>query len=68
MFNRETCVDCNVQSPETNSDHTLVSSLGWRLTRKRMPDGRMAIEWRCPVCWPAYKAREAAVKKVGGGM
>src|SRR5579872_4105326 len=62
MQNRETCVDCGAQSPETTTDHTLVSSMGWRLMRGQHADGSWHAEWRCGRCWNAHKA-----KAKGGG-
>jgi hypothetical protein len=57
MRERQTCVGCNAQAPATETNYTLISSQhGWRLTRKRGPDG-VLVEWRCPTCWAAYKQR-----------
>ncbi|MFO0676339.1 MAG: hypothetical protein U0169_07385 [Polyangiaceae bacterium] len=58
MRERQTCVGCQMQSPETDTEYTLISAqFGWRLTRKRGAGDSYAIEWRCPKCWAIYKAR-----------
>ena len=60
MRERQTCVGCRKQSPETDTEYTLISAqFGWRLTRKRGAGDSYAIEWRCPTCWAAYKLRNA---------
>jgi hypothetical protein len=59
MGQRQECVDCNLQSPPTDTNYTLISSRhGWRLTRLRSAHGQFVAEWRCPQCWTAYKRRE----------
>jgi hypothetical protein len=71
MFERETCIDCGSLSPETNEDHTLTSSMGWRLTRERQPDGRVCAVWRCGECWEKHKAKASAARagvRVGVGV
>jgi hypothetical protein len=59
------CIDCGVSSPVTNTSYTRVSLAGWRSIRKRRTVtvgllGRRfdhwTIQWRCPVCWGAYRA------------
>jgi hypothetical protein len=64
MFERPTCVDCHATAPETNSDETLVSSIGWRLERRKSPGGVRGMQflWRCPSCWRAFKEKSAAGK------
>lgn len=57
MSNRATCVDCGAFAPATNSDHTLTSTLGWRLTRGKRRDGSLSADWRCPVCWGKRKTQ-----------
>jgi len=59
---RQICVDCRKLSPETNSDHTLISAeFGWRVLRRdKAGDGAGTIEWRCPPCWQVYKRARAA--------
>jgi hypothetical protein len=53
---RQTCVGCGKQSPETETNYTLISAqFGWRLTRYKSPDGGLVVEWRCPTCWREYK-------------
>jgi len=57
MSERQICVGCQAQSPETETNYTLIGSQhGWRLIRSRTPDGTVVAEWRCPGCWKAYKA------------
>ncbi len=56
MSKSEACVDCQKQSPETETDYTLISAqFGWRLTRGKAADGSLLLEWRCPSCWAAHK-------------
>jgi hypothetical protein len=56
MRDKQNCIDCGKQSPETDTNYTLISSqFGWRLTRQRLPDGSFAVEWRCPDCWREHK-------------
>lgn len=56
MSKFETCIDCNKQSPETETDYTLIGAqFGWRLTRAPATDGSLHLEWRCPTCWIEYK-------------
>src|SRR5579872_3339909 len=56
MGERQTCVDCGILSPETDTNYTLIGSRhGWRLTRRIESDGSAVAEWRCPPCWRAYK-------------
>ncbi len=57
---RETCIGCHQQSPETQTDYTLIGAkFGWRLTRAKATDGSLLLEWRCPSCWSDYKRAEA---------
>lgn len=57
MRERQTCVGCSRQSPETETNYTLISAqFGWRLTRTPAADGSISIEWRCPTCWRTYRA------------
>ena len=54
---RDTCVDCRVTAPVTETDYTLISKThNWRLERRR-EHGGLVLEWRCPMCWQRYKAR-----------
>jgi hypothetical protein len=58
MRDRQTCIDCGKKSPETETNYTLISAqFGWRLTRRREPNGDFVVEWRCPDCWRAHKKR-----------
>lgn len=52
------CVDCKTPAPKREVDTPLLSTrFGWRLTRLKTASGLTWIEWRCPVCWHAYKSR-----------
>jgi hypothetical protein len=43
-------------SPENASAHTLISpEHGWRLARRRRPDGSFALDWYCKDCWRLRK-------------
>ncbi len=53
------CVDCRRPSPETQTQYTLISKYGWRVTRTHATDGEMTLEWRCSACWAVYKTRRA---------
>jgi hypothetical protein len=56
MRDRQTCVDCGRKSPQTETNYTLISSrFGWRLLHYALPNGTIAVEWRCPACWREYK-------------
>ncbi|HVJ15873.1 MAG TPA: hypothetical protein VM686_10530 [Polyangiaceae bacterium] len=53
------CVGCGTNSPETETNYTLISSRhGWRLVFKPGSDGRRVSEWRCPKCWADLKAQK----------
>jgi hypothetical protein len=55
---RKACVGCGKQSPETETNYTLISARhGWRLHRFKLPDGKFDVEWHCPDCWKARKER-----------
>jgi DNA-directed RNA polymerase subunit RPC12/RpoP len=54
------CVDCSAKSPETKTDQTLVSMLGWRIHRQKTASGAYVVEWRCPACWKRFKEAQAA--------
>jgi hypothetical protein len=57
---RQKCIGCGRLSPETNGDHTLTTSYGWRI-RKAIDDaGAAHVEWRCPACWHRFKAAQQA--------
>lgn len=61
MRDRQTCVGCGKQSPETETNYTLISAqFGWRLSRFKTPDGSLVVEWRCPTCWREYKKNRAS--------
>jgi hypothetical protein len=49
------CVDCGGESPQTNTNYTLISRQhGWRLTLEHV-DGRRVAHWRCPRCWDRHR-------------
>jgi hypothetical protein len=52
---RKPCIDCAANPPETNTEQTLVSKLGWRVSRIKR-DNQTILEWRCPECWRKHKA------------
>ena len=57
---REKCNDCGTESPEIETDYTLISArYGWRVVRTRNAAGEFVIEWRCPTCWAKHKNRPA---------
>jgi hypothetical protein len=45
------CIECGALQPKTNTNYTLISSQGWRLTRSLDDEGRRIAEWHCPACW-----------------
>jgi hypothetical protein len=54
------CVDCNEQSPQTETNYTLISSrYGWRLALEQGPDGERLAIWRCPACWQKHRSSKA---------
>ena len=59
MSYRPVCVECGIGSPDTNTNYTLISRTGWRLTRGQGTDGAVVMEWRCPECWAKHKAAPA---------
>jgi hypothetical protein len=59
MMKPDQCTDCDVVAPRSDTNHTLVSSFGWRLSRRVEPNGKYILEWRCPEC--SRKQREALV-------
>ncbi len=64
MPDRQVCIDCGTQSPETETNYTLISSqFGWRLTRTRTADGLFNVEWRCPACWKEHKRQKQALEE-----
>ncbi len=56
---QRTCTDCGATSPETQTQYALIAKHGWRVVRTHGM-GHTGIEWRCPTCWSAYKARQPA--------
>jgi hypothetical protein len=62
---RPCCDGCGASAPDTNTDYTLISkSFGWRLTRRKLPDGALTMEWRCASCWKKYKGERAVPPSV----
>jgi hypothetical protein len=58
MRDRQTCIDCGKQSPETETNYTLISAqFGWRLSRRRDKNGDFIVEWRCAECWREHKKK-----------
>jgi hypothetical protein len=56
MGDRPTCVGCGTTAPDTDTNHTLISStFGWRLTRRKSFDGTTLLDWRCATCWRKFK-------------
>jgi hypothetical protein len=51
------CIGCGAEPPPTNTDFTLVSAQGWRLTPAMNDDGKKVMQWRCPACWARYRRR-----------
>jgi hypothetical protein len=62
MRKHQTCSKCGENSPETETNYTLIG-YGWRLERSRRPHGDFLAEWRCPACWRAY--RESGAPAIG---
>lgn len=60
MLGREKCVGCAKMSPETNGEHTLTTSYGWRIRKAFDAAGAPFVEWRCPTCWQRFKAAQVA--------
>lgn len=57
----QTCVTCGAQSPDTETNYTLISSrFGWRLHRFKDATGEFVLEWYCPKCWARRKAARGA--------
>jgi hypothetical protein len=62
---RHCCDGCGASAPETNTDYTLISrSFGWRLTRRTLPNGALAMEWRCASCWKKYKEGRVVMSSI----
>jgi hypothetical protein len=55
---RNHCVDCGAEAPQTNTDYTLISTrYGWRLMPRVQADGSRVLEWRCKTCWAKHRER-----------
>jgi hypothetical protein len=63
MVLRRACVGCGSSVPDVGGETTLISTLGWRIHRHVGAGGELAIEWRCPACWAAFKSLERARAK-----
>ncbi len=57
------CVGCHAMAPTLTGSTTLMSKLGWRISRVLAPDGARDVAWRCPACWAAHKRDGEAAKK-----
>ena len=58
--NVRVCHDCKTESPEVETNYTLISSRhGWRLHRGTDAEGRTVMQWRCPECWARFRNRKA---------
>jgi len=56
---RPRCADCGGESPETNTNYTLISQQhGWRLVLHSDASGRRFAEWRCPKCWTQHREKK----------
>jgi hypothetical protein len=56
MNSRHQCVDCSLLAPAMPEGESLVTpQIGWRLSRKRTPEGTVVVEWRCPACWKLHR-------------
>jgi hypothetical protein len=54
-----TCVRCQAQAPDTQTEYTLIGAKhAWRCNKAKRPDGTNVLEWYCPRCWK--KAAAAA--------
>jgi len=51
------CIGCGSEPPASNTDFTLVSARGWRLTPAVADDGSKMMQWRCPPCWARHRRR-----------
>ena len=56
---QQKCADCRAPSPATETQYTLIAKHRWRIVRVSR-GGQTVIEWRCPECWSAHKARRSA--------
>lgn len=59
MIEGAQCVDCGERPPAANSEQTLISKLGWRVTPRRTETG-VVMEIRCPRCWARVRASRSA--------
>jgi hypothetical protein len=64
MLEGARCVGCRLPAPKTNTEQTLLTTMGWRLTRRRTADGELLMELRCPTCWAQHKARSQPPKPI----
>lgn len=55
MTHKEACTDCGKPPPSSDTDHTLISRHGWRVSRTELPRGGYQFAWRCPECWKVFK-------------
>jgi hypothetical protein len=60
------CADCGLPKPQTETNYTLISARhGWRVTRRRQPDGTQELAWHCPECWMRRRAEPSTGKASG---
>ena len=65
---KRSCVGCGELAPEKEGDEFLSSTSGWRLTRRKTPEGADVSDWRCPECWQKYKVDRGPIlsRPLGG--
>lgn len=60
------CVDCRAEPPSSSGEITLVSKLGWRLTRRMDSRGQVVHDWRCPECAERHRRLRALAGMTSG--
>jgi hypothetical protein len=56
---RQHCADCGRESPEVQTNYTLIGdSHGWR-SAVVSQDGKRELIWYCPDCWRKRKGGKA---------
>jgi hypothetical protein len=58
-------VDCRQRAPALEAS-SLLSTLGWRLTRRIDARGEVLNDWRCPTCADRYKKQRALTGQASG--
>jgi hypothetical protein len=56
----EACAGCGKPCPASSIDTTVISKFGWRVTRRKLDDGRDLVEVRCPACWLLHRQKLAS--------